>query len=222
MFFTHASRVRRDAIRPRMRLKSTRHPFMRAFLLPRGCVFDFPQGLSMRSPAITVLALLASLTAAGCDNADITTIPVVDGAVSMLDQCEPTSFNAVLGAGTCTGSGTMTLSQFTAELAANHTVAAWRFDPSALTLTVGGSIAATNYGGEVHTFTRVAQFGGGIVPELNTASGNPTEAPECKDITNADRVAPGGSFRTGAQTTTGTHLYQCCIHPWMRMKVEVK
>ena len=175
----------------------------------------------MRSSAITVLALLASLTAAGCNKDDLSLIPRLDGTVSILDQCEPTSFNAVLGAGACTGHGTMTLAQFTAELAANHTVAAWRFDPAAMSLTLGGSITAINYGGEVHTFTEVVQFVGGIVPALNTASGNPTEAPECKDITDADRIAPGGTFRTDAETSTGTHLYQCCIHPWMRETVSV-
>jgi plastocyanin len=196
---------------------------MRAFHLRCGMYSTFLRRLSMRSPAITVLALLASLTVAGCDNddLDLAVIPIVNGTVSMLDQCDSTSFNAALGAGTCTGQGTMTLAQFTAELAANHTVAAWRFDPSALTMTVGGSITATNHGGEVHTFTRVAQFGGGIVPELNTASGNPTEAPECKDITDADRIAPGGTFRTGAATSAGTHYYQCCIHPWMRETATV-
>jgi plastocyanin len=179
----------------------------------------------MRTPTI-VLALAASLTAAACGDKDFLpnlspVIPNLDGTVSILDQCEPASFNAALGAGTCTGQGTTTLAQFTAELAANHTVAAWQFDPTALTMSVGGSITATNYGGEVHTFTRVAQFGGGIVPELNTASGNPTEAPECKDITNADRIAPGGKFKTHAETSAGTHLYQCCIHPWMRETVSV-
>lgn len=177
----------------------------------------------MRSPGITVLALLASVTVAGCDKDNLSLIPLsnLDGAVSILDQCEATSFNAALGAGTCTGQGTVTLAQFTAELAANHTVAAWRFDPAALLLTVGGSITATNYGGEVHTFTRVAQFGGGIVPDLNTASGYATEAPECKEITDADRIAPGGTFRTRAAASTGTELYQCCIHPWMHETVSI-
>jgi hypothetical protein len=25
-----------------------------------------------------------------------------------------------------------------------------------------------------------------------------------------------------ADLPKGTHLFQCCIHPWMRVKVEVK
>jgi plastocyanin len=147
--------------------------------------------------------------------------PNLDGTVGILDQCEAASFNAVLGAGTCTGQGTTTVSQFIAELAATGTVVAWQFDPATLTLMPGRSITATNFGGEVHTFTRVAQFGGGIIPALNTASGNPTEAPECKGITNADRIAPGGTFKTDVETSAGTHLYQCCIHPWMRETVSV-
>ena len=179
----------------------------------------------MRTPAITLLALFASLSAAACgaDNGVlprlITVTPSLNGFVSILDDCEPASFNFALGAGTCTRQGNTTFSQFIAILEANLTVAAWQFDPAGLTVTVGGSITATNYGGEVHTFTRVNQFGGGINPALNTASGNLNEAPECRNITNADRIAPGGTFTTDPVTIAGTHLYQCCIHPWMRETV---
>jgi len=38
-------------------------------------------------------------------------------------------------------------------------------------------LLAVNRGGEVHTFTHVAAFGGGIVLPLNELSHNPTVAP---------------------------------------------
>ena len=67
-------------------------------------------------------------------------------------------------------------------------------------------------GGEEHTFTEVAEFGGGVVPPLN--SGVPTR-PECLALAPTDFIA------SGAQTTHTfeageTAKYQCCIHPWMR------
>ena len=142
--------------------------------------------------------------------------------VSMQDQCEPSSFNAALGAGTCTRQGTVTFAQFNTELNASHQVAAWRFVPPTLSIHVGQAITAMNDGGEVHTFTEVEQFGGGIVPSLNQASGNTVEAPECAQLTAADHVAAGATFTTDVATEVGTERYQCCIHPWMRAVVTVK
>jgi plastocyanin len=150
--------------------------------------------------------------------------PVETTRVSMLDQCDPATFNAALGAGTCTGQGKVTLDQFNSELTATQKVAAWRFIPQELTIHVGQAITAMNNGGEVHTFTEVQQFGGGIVPSLNQASGNPTEAPECASLGAADFVESGASFTADVATSAdvGTELYQCCIHPWMRAVVTVK
>lgn len=149
-------------------------------------------------------------------------MPLTNGSVSILDQCDPASFNAALGAGTCTRvGGTVTLAQFNAELATTQSVAEWQFDPNALTISLGGVITATNLGGEVHTFTQVAQFGGGIDPALNAASGNPVEAPECAAITAADRITPGASFTTTSATEVGVKHYQDCIYPWMRATVTV-
>jgi plastocyanin len=145
-------------------------------------------------------------------------VPVVNGNVSILDECDPATFNAAVGPGTCTRQGNVTFAAFTAEFEATGAVAAWRFDPSTMTLPLGRTITATNNGGEVHTFTAVAAFGGGINPALN---GNLVETPECAAITDADRIAPGASFTTGALTSSGTHLYQCCIHPWMHETVTV-
>lgn len=145
--------------------------------------------------------------------------PKATANVSMQDQCDPASFNAAIGAGTCTKQGIVTFSQFNAELNSTHQVASWRFVPTSLTINIGQSIAAMNDGGEVHTFTEVAQFGGGIVPSLNQASGNTVEAPECKTLTAADMVMPGTTFTTDPETAAGTERYQCCIHPWMRAVV---
>jgi len=141
--------------------------------------------------------------------------------VSVQDQCDPASFNAALGAGTCSKQGSMTFAQFNSELNATQQVAAWRFVPQNLTVRVGQSITATNVGGEMHTFTEVAQFGGGIVPALNQASGNTVEAPECKQLAASDFIASGSTFTADVETTVGTEHYQCCIHPWMRATVTV-
>ncbi|HJP84905.1 MAG TPA: hypothetical protein VJ852_02895 [Gemmatimonadaceae bacterium] len=150
--------------------------------------------------------------------------PVETTHVSMQDQCDPASFNAALGAGTCSRQGSITFAQFNNELSATQQVAAWRYVPSTLTIHVGQAITAMNVGGEVHTFTEVAQFGGGIVPSLNQASGNTVEAPECAQLSASDMVAAGATFTSDVATAddVGTERYQCCIHPWMRAVVTVK
>jgi hypothetical protein len=147
-------------------------------------------------------------------------VPPNNAAVAMLDQCDSASFNAALGPGTCTRAGTTTYDQFIAELTASRSVAAWRFDPSSLSLVQNQAIRASNLGGEVHTFTEVAQFGGGQIPQLNALSGHPTEAQECVDLPATSRIAPGGSFTT-ATLGIGVHRFQCCIHPWMQAIVTI-
>ena len=51
------------------------------------------------------------------------------------------------------------------------------FAPPNVTMRIGERLVATNRGGEVHTFTEVEEFGGGIVPDLNELTGLPTVAP---------------------------------------------
>lgn len=169
------------------------------------------------------IAIMVSSSAifAGCSSSDEINDVTANPTVSMLDLCDSASFNAGLGAGTCVRAGGVTLTQFNNELAANHSVAAWRFSPAALTIRVGQSIQAMNLGGEGHSFTEVAQFGGGRVPALNAASGNTVEAPECAQLPSSAIVPPGGTFTTDAATETGVEHYQCCIHPWMRATVTV-
>jgi len=139
--------------------------------------------------------------------------------VNMLDDCDPATFNAPPGPGpgTCVGNGKTTFQAFIAELTATKVAAKWLFMPSSLERE-GGNLFAKNLGGETHTFTRVAQFGGGIVPPLNTLSGNTTVAPECQNLEADDFVAPGGTYKEKL-TSDEIQRFQCCIHPWMRTTV---
>jgi plastocyanin len=168
---------------------------------------------------VTRYAVALSLLAVGaCSDS---TSPKVDAQVSAQDQCDPASFNAALGNGACVKQGSVTLTAFNNELNATHQVASWQFVPSNFAIRVGQAITVTNNGGEKHTFTEVANFGGGIVPALNNASGNPTEAPECAALAANAMIASGTTFRTDAAMDAGVEHYQCCIHPWMRATVTV-
>jgi hypothetical protein len=71
----------------------------------------------------------------------------------------------------------VTFDQFIAQLTRFGFMGPWRFAPAVATVRVGQSFIATNIGGEVHTFTRVADFGGGIVPLLNDLAHVPRVEP---------------------------------------------
>src|SRR5919197_1179766 len=136
--------------------------------------------------------------------------------VSMKDACDPATFNAAIGPGTCVDrEGGVSFSQFIGELTRTQKAGAWHFAPMQTTARAGQTLLAVNRGGEVHTFTRVAAFGGGIVPPLNNLSGNPVPAPECLNLDPDDFVAPGGTYEE-VLSEPGTQQFQCCIHPWMR------
>ncbi|MFL5615271.1 MAG: CHRD domain-containing protein [Gemmatimonadaceae bacterium] len=139
--------------------------------------------------------------------------------IKMLDDCDPASFNAAVGPGSCVGNGKTTFQSFLAELQATHVAAKWEFIPSMLEAEGGGVLMAKNLGGEQHTFTAVAQYGGGIVPTLNAASNNPIEAAECKTLEADDFVSPGGTYKAKL-TKDAIQRFQCCIHPWMRTTVQ--
>ena len=141
--------------------------------------------------------------------------------VQMMDACEPESFNAAIGPGTCSREGGVTFANFLSLLGKHQTVGAWHFAPSTLNVRVGQELVAINKGGEAHTFTEVAAFGGGIVPVLNDLSGTPVPAPECLALTPDDFVPPGGTHREVVDEA-GTELYECCLHPWMRAVVTAR
>lgn len=169
-----------------------------------------------RTIALTTAALTVGLVA----------VAVASGAaqsrkVQVLDDCEPVSFNAVIGPGTCVKDGGVTFSEFVEQLATQGRAPAWRFAPEHLQLSAGGTLEADNRGGEFHTLTEVAAFGGGCVAELNEILGL-TPVPECAipGIFGTTGIAPGGTLET-APLAAGTHRFMCLIHPWMKTTATV-
>lgn len=153
--------------------------------------------------------------------------------VRIKDDCDPATFNAAIGSGTCRGKGDTTFGEFIAELQEDRAVDEWRFDPDELEVKAGSSITVKNVGGETHTFTRVANFGPGVVDVLNLlvfgVAGPPL--PEFLPFNpaqnaNLNLVPSGGTLtlRTGSGTplVLGKNRVECGIHPWMRMIITVK
>jgi plastocyanin len=138
-------------------------------------------------------------------------------AVTLFDACDPDTFNVAIGRGACTRNGGVTFENFVAQLTRHHSVGAWHFAPSEVTMRVGQLLVANNRGGETHTFTEVEEFGGGNIQFLNDLVGLTTVAPECK---NAVDIPSGGSS-SETEHEAGVEKYQCCIHPWMRAEVRI-
>jgi hypothetical protein len=76
------------------------------------------------------------------------------------------------------GDGDVTFAEFLEALAeGGHD--AWRLHFGRSHIEAGETLLVTNEGGEAHTFTHVAAFGGGFVPELNEPFGFPGPVPVC-------------------------------------------
>ena len=148
--------------------------------------------------------------------------------VVALDECDPTTFNAALGADECknvaSGFSTM-LGNLVAGAEAGTPDPGWDYEPDTLTINSGTVVSVVNQGGEVHTFTEVKAFGNGFVPPLNPG-GATTAIPECSGGFGSVAVAKTrilqGSHLDITGLSKGKHLFECCIHPWMRMEVDVK
>jgi plastocyanin len=153
--------------------------------------------------------------------------PPHSAQVVALDECDPVTFNQALGPDFCknvTLGAFTTLDDLFAKAQAGHPDKKWDFEPDTLRIKQGTTVSVVDQGGEPHTFTEVAQFGGGFIPQLN-APGEET-APECsggfaKVKVARTRLLQGSAVQLSG-LSKGEHNFQCCIHPWMRMKVEVK
>jgi hypothetical protein len=193
--------------------------------------------------AASLLACLVLLSASAWAQSPPATIVIYDA-------CDPETFNAAFGPGTCIAGrhGTTNLKFFLEEVHSNRIAGGWRFNPLLkattgvfqlrnLELPTGRATVLRNKGGEVHTFTKVEKFGGGFIADLNLLSGNPVPAPECAQILPDGALAPqpesetnifveAGTAEPGPAAGTaalpvGVSHWECCIHPWMRLTVEV-
>ena len=164
-----------------------------------------------------VATVFAALTPAGRSDDDSRR-----AHIAMLDDCDPRDplWNNV--GGCALRRGDVTLAEFAGENDSPLAAAvighqAWRNEPSYLKVSIGRNVRVKNEGGRVHTFTRVARFGGGIAPNPALNEGLQL-APECLQSVN---VAPGDST-TVSGLAIGNHRFMCCFHPWMRALIKVK
>ncbi len=147
--------------------------------------------------------------------------------VVALDECDPTTFNQALGPDFCKNIALgyfTTLSDLLSEAQSGHPDPKWDFEPDTVHMRAGSTLSVVDQGGEPHTFTEVKHFGGGFIPGLN----GPGEKviPECAagfgDVAVARTRLLQGSTTQITDLPKGEHRFQCCIHPWMRVKVDVK
>ena len=148
------------------------------------------------------------------------------------DDCDVSTFNLAVGAGTCVGNGETTFPDFIAELVDEGAADDWNFDPDELKIRSGDTLEVRGEGGEFHTFTRVEEFGGGCVPELNAIL-KLSPVAECKDLVTlpdgskiprgfAEDGVPPGSELSVSGLSVGSQKFECLIHPWMHAEVKVR
>jgi plastocyanin len=150
----------------------------------------------------------------------------IPAQIVALDECDPATFNAAIGPDFCKNVAlgfSTTFNDLFAKAAAGTPDPGWDFEPDVLHIKKGTPLLVVDQGGEPHTFTEVKEFGGGFIPQLN--AGEPT-VPECaggfKNIDVARTRILQGSQLQVTGLSKGEHHFECCIHPWMRVTVDVK
>ena len=172
---------------------------------------DAPVANQLVNPTATASAALNSRDAHGSHH------------MSILDDCDPNDPDWNATGGCALRGGVVTEDEFGVLLTSPLSLSvvghpAWRMDPTYLRVNSGTRVRVSNDGGRLHTFTKVAQFGGGFVPPLNVGL---TPAPECSPASPTVNSLPPGERVELNNLTTGNHRYQCCIHPWMRALIKV-
>src|ERR1700682_3754966 len=149
--------------------------------------------------------------------------------VVALDECDPATFNAALGPDFCKNVALAALGYATTlsdlfQKAGNGTPdPGWDFEPDTVKINEGATLSVVDQGGEPHTFTEVAEFGGGFIGPLNHGEATVREcAGGFSNLAVAKTRILQGSHVDITGLKEGKHLFECCIHPWMRVTVEVK
>jgi plastocyanin len=167
--------------------------------------------------------LLLVVTGVSADQENTQT--AVGAKIALIDDCDPADPRWAPLPGCLQDKGDVTRDEFDLLLfspLSSATVGhpSWRNDPSYLVVQAGKEIHLENQGGRPHTFTEVAEFGGGRIPPLNRGL---AVAPACvlaPGATDPTELAAGERKKLTA-TGTGIHRFQCCFHPWMRAAVKV-
>ena len=144
--------------------------------------------------------------------------------IEILDYCDPSDPGWAPTGGCLLREGDVSFAEFNDLLDSMLSTAvvghpAWRFEPSFAETHSDDALHVFNRGGRGHTFTEVAQFGGGFIPSPALNEGL-TRAPECNMATAP--VIPPGTRVVIRGLSEGNHKFQCCIHPWMRALVKVE
>jgi plastocyanin len=184
---------------------------------------------TMRAGAV-VLALLVSCWAVG--NLVVRAqVAGNDNNIAIMDNCLPgdPGWNPTGGCTLKPHQGDVPFAEFGALLASPLTNPpngflighpSWRNEPPYVTVGEGKVVQVTNKGGRAHTFTKVADFGGGFVPQLNIGL---VPAPECNPaVPNGLVLLPPGATDSVAGLAAGLYKFQCCIHPWMHAAIKVE
>src|SRR6266576_275595 len=133
----------------------------------------------MKQTVLKVGLVICCLVFAGAIQPDS---PASVAQVVALDECDPTTFNAAIGPDFCKNVALAPLGYATtfqdlfAEAAAGTPDPNWDFEPDTLRIRQGTILSVVDQGGEPHTFTEVAQFGGGFIDGLNHGEAT---VPEC-------------------------------------------
>ena len=179
--------------------------------------------LAVASAGALVLAGLAAPAVASGDGGHRGNV------ITVADRCDPATFNAMFGAGTCMATpGThVTVGVFLATLTANparvlakRDAVGWENEPYRTRITQGQDLVITNTGGETHTFTRVAKYGGGCLPPLNAIFGLAMYPGSATDF-GPSTILPGATLHV-SNLAVGKYKFECLVHPWMRTDVRVK